>query len=383
MRPAESASISSSAYDSIIAEAEQLAPQTGVLDAHCHLGSDEDGSSLDPDALLRALDKVSRSARAVIFPLQDPERRPAYRVPNDRVLEWGRQHCDRLITFCRLDPDDDPVAEVERCLARGARGIKLHPRGHDWESVHPAVPAIFAVARDAGVPILLHAGRNLRSMGALLQVAPQFPEVSLVLAHAGIADQAVLTAGLMHHPRVFYDTSCFSPYDVVELFARVSAERVVFGSDTPYGQPADGLFLAMRAAAYAGLDARDRGLIAGGTMTAVLDGREPLPATPPRLARVHPVTGSLVRVGMYVMMALSAVISTPTPVPGRVRSWIELARGVCRDSDPGGAGSALARIDGLLNVAEQLIIRQDTHPRRAILLLHAAATIAATEPLPA
>ena len=40
--------MSSSAYDSVIAELGQLAPQSGVLDAHCHLGRDEDGSSLNP-----------------------------------------------------------------------------------------------------------------------------------------------------------------------------------------------------------------------------------------------------------------------------------------------------------------------------------------------
>lgn len=375
--------MSPSAYDSVIAELEQLAPRSGVLDAHCHLGSDEDGSSLDPGALLTALDEVSGSARAVVFPFQDPGRRPAYRVPNDRVLEWGRESGGRLTAYCRLDPDDDPVAEAERCLANGARGIKLHPRGRDWESIHPAVPAIFAAAREAGVPILLHAGRNLRSMGALVEVALQSPEVALVLGHAGIADQAVLATGLARHPRVLYETSCFAPHDVVELFARVPAERIVFGSDTPYGQPAAGLFLAMRAAAYAGLDADDRALVAGGTMAAVLDGNEPPAATPPRLARARPVAGSLVRVATYLMMGFSAVLSAPPPLPSRALSWIELARGVCRDPDPGGAGPALVRIDNLLNTAGQLIAAQDAQLWRALRLIHAAATIAATEPLPA
>jgi hypothetical protein len=374
--------MSSSAYDSVIAELGQLAPQSDVLDAHCHLGRDEDGSSLGPGALLAALDEVSGSARAVVFPLQDPDRRPAYHVPNDRVLDWGRESGDRLTAYCRLDPDDDPVAEAERCLAKGARGIKLHPTGRDWESVHPAIPAIFAVAREANVPILLHAGRNLRSMGALVEVALQFPEVALVLAHAGIADQAVLTTGLARHPRMLYDTSCFAPCDVVELFARVPAERIVFGSDAPYGQAVEGLFLAMRAAAYAGLDAGDRALVAGGTMTAVLDGHEPAAATPPQLARVRPVAGSLVRVATYLMMGFSSALSAP-PRPSRALSWIELARGVCRDPDPGGAGPALARIDNLLNTAEQLIKAPDAPLRRALRLIHAAVTIAATEPLPA
>ena len=54
---------------------------------------------------------------------------------------------------------------------------------------------------------------------------------------------------LADHPRVVYDTSCFSTLDLVELFARVPAERIVFGSDAPYGRPAGGLFQAMRAAA--------------------------------------------------------------------------------------------------------------------------------------
>jgi hypothetical protein len=220
-------------------------------------------------------------------------------------------------------------------------------------------------------------------MGALIEVALRFPEVALVLAHAGIADQAVLAAGLARHPRVLYDTSCFAPCDVVELFAQVPAERIVFGSDAPYGQPVGGLFLAMRAAAYAGLGAGERALVAGGTMTAVLDGNEPPAATPPRLARVRPVAGSLVRVATYLMMGFSAVLSTPAPQASRALSWIELARGVCRDPDPGGAGPALARIDNLLNSAEQLITAHDAYLRRALRLIHAAATIAATEPLPA
>jgi hypothetical protein len=81
-------------------------------------------------------------------------------------------------------------------------------------------------------------------------------------------------------------------------------------------------------------------------------------------------------------MGFSAMLSAP-PLPSRGLSWIELARGVCRDPDPGGAGPALARIDNLLNTAEELITTHDAHPRRVLRLIHAAVTIAATEPLPA
>lgn len=373
--------MSTARYASIRTELVQLAPQNGVLDAHTHLGADEDGRSLDPRTLLTALDEASSTARAVVFPFHDPERHPAYRVPNDRVLEWSQDSDGRLIPYCRLNPDEDPVGEAERCLAKGARGIKLHPRAQGFEFLHPAAPAIFEVARDARVPILIHAGRGMRSMAALVDLALQFPEVPLVLAHAGIADQAVFAAGFAGHPCALYDTSCFGPQDVVELFARVPAERIVFASDVPYGRPIGALFLAMRAAAYAGLDVDDRGLVAGATMEAVLGGGGPPVARPPRLARVRPASGSLTRVAAYLLMGFGAVISSPPPAPARAVPWIALARAVCRDPDPGAVGRALDRIDDLLSTAERLITAQGQDELLAIGQIHAAATIAATEPL--
>jgi len=60
--------MSSSAYDSVIAELGQLAPQSGVLDAHCHLGRDEDGSSLDPGALLAAVMRSAGQRARSFFP---------------------------------------------------------------------------------------------------------------------------------------------------------------------------------------------------------------------------------------------------------------------------------------------------------------------------
>jgi hypothetical protein len=368
-------------YTPIAAELAELAPADGVLDAHTHLGADEDGRSLDPETLIEFLDQVGSATRACVFPFHDPDRHPAYRRPNDRVLEWAAQSGGRLIPYCRLNPEEDPVAEAERCLERGARGIKLHPRAQEFSFSHEAAASIFAVAENARVPILIHAGRGMETMAALVDLALRFPCVPLVLAHAGIADQGVFAAGLADHPAVFYDTSCFGPSDVVELFARVPAERIVFASDVPYGRPTGGLFLAMRAAAYAGLDARERALVAGGTMAAVLDGSGPPVVTAPRLPRARPLNGSLSRIINYVLMAFGAVIAAPPPVPERALPSIQLARAVCRDPDPGSAGPALERIDELLAGAEQLIRAGGEDAALAFGLFHAAGTIAATERL--
>jgi len=83
--------------DSIVAEIRELLPAGAVVvDAHTHLGKDEDGQSLEPAVLIEFLDQVSPTARACTFPLHDPERHPAYRVPNDRVLRWAADSDGRL-----------------------------------------------------------------------------------------------------------------------------------------------------------------------------------------------------------------------------------------------------------------------------------------------
>ena len=149
------------AFETLAQELDELLPErSGVLDAHTHLGLDEDGQSLGLESLLAFLDQVDPRAGACVFPLHDPERRPAYRLPNDRVLEWAARADGRLHPFCRLDPAEDPVAEGERCLALGARGIKLHPRAQSFDFSDPAASGIFELAAAAGVPILIHAGRG-------------------------------------------------------------------------------------------------------------------------------------------------------------------------------------------------------------------------------
>ncbi len=372
------------AFAPIIEELERLRPPgTAVLDAHTHLGADEDGQSLTPERLLAGLDLAGRDARACAFPFHDPDRVPAYRRPNDRVLDWAQDSGGRIIPYCRLDPADGPLAEAERCLARGARGIKLHPRAQEFAFTGPEMDGIFEIAGDAGVPILVHAGRGMPPMDPLAEVALRHPAVPLVLAHSAIAGQGMFAERLADHPSVLYDTSNFSTFDVVELYARVPAERIVFASDVPYGRPASGLFQALRAGALAGLDEDDRRLLAGGTMARVLD-REPLAqAQPPRLARIRPASGSLIRIGTYLMMAFGAVFRTgPSGLdPADAAPFIAMARCVARDPAPGPAGPALERIDAALAAAEHFIANPAGDALAPLGLVHACIVIAATEPL--
>ncbi|NQV06295.1 amidohydrolase family protein, partial [bacterium] len=134
-----------------------------VWDAHTHTGDrDPDGKTNTAESLLAALDGAGHDA-AVICPSADPA---GYPHNNDRVLEEAGGSGGRLIPFLRVDPKaGDPAAEVERCLDLGHRGIKLHPRSERFPLSHQGMDAVAAVAADRGVPLLIHAGRGIPSLG--------------------------------------------------------------------------------------------------------------------------------------------------------------------------------------------------------------------------
>ncbi len=374
--PPTSASLYSDALAPFVADAERLLPAGAeVFDAHTHLGLDEDGRSLTLEQLLSQLDDAG-ARRACVFPLHDPERRPAYRVPNDRVLAWAGESDGRLIPFARLDPAEGAVAEGERCLAAGARGIKLHPRAQAFAFDGPEMDGIFALAEEARVPILIHAGRGMPPVAdGLANVALRHPGAVLILAHGAICDQGILTSRLAEHPGVLYDTSCFFAMDVLELMARVPIERIVLASDPPYGRPASGLYLALRVAVRAGLDdAAVRGLL-GGTMAGLMDGHGLPAVTAPRRGPSITLSGRLARVYGYGSLAGPAIFAGVIEQAG---AMIDMALAACRDPRAGEVAQALDTIGAALTAARALLGMEDGAPA-ALDLLFRSMALAATE----
>jgi hypothetical protein len=115
-------------------------------------------------------------------------------------------------------------------------------------------------------------------------------------------------------------------------------------------------------------------------MDALLAGRAPAAPTAPRVPAVRAVNGRLARAGAYLLMGFGAAMgSGPPPDAARVMPMVALARAVCRDPDPGAAGPALGRIDGLLAAAEGLAAQGSDRALAAIGLVMAAGVIAATD----
>ena len=57
-------------------------------------------------------------------------------------------------------------------------------------------------------------------------------------------------------------------FDIMALLARMPAERIVFGSDPPYGRTFNGLYLLLRSLRCLGVDADAVAEILGGSVRA-------------------------------------------------------------------------------------------------------------------
>src|SRR5947207_10225828 len=128
-----------------------------------------------------------------MFCMDERERHPAFRTPNDRTLAYAERSEGRLVPFVRLDLAEEPIEEATRCLDAGARGIKLHPRAQRFMLNDERLAPVFALAAERNVPILIHGGRGLPPISDhLARLVEDYPAAQLIIAHAGIADLAGL-----------------------------------------------------------------------------------------------------------------------------------------------------------------------------------------------
>ena len=259
----------------------ELPEDMDVFDVHTHLGDDIDGMRGRFDELLGIMDGYGIS-RAFMFCLDEPDRHPGFRAANDRTLAAAERSESRLLPFVRLDLAEQPVAEAERCLDLGARGIKLHPRAQQFLLDDERLAPVFAVASERRVPILIHGGRGLPPIADDLgRLVDAYPDSELIIAHAGIADLAGLASNFAGKAGVFFDTSVWSAIDLLDFFRQISPEQVLYASDYPYGQQPNSLLISARTARAAGFDDEQLRQMFAGSANRIADGEAPLEPTPP------------------------------------------------------------------------------------------------------
>jgi uncharacterized protein len=327
----------------------QLPDGADIFDAHTHLGTDIDGMVGLYDDLERGMAKYGIS-RCFMFCLDEPDRHPAFRAGNDRTLAFAERSGGKMIPFVRLDLGEDPIAEAVRCIDRGARGIKLHPRAQKFLLNDERLAPVFELAADRKVPILIHGGRGLPPIADdLARSVDRFPDAQLIVAHAGIADLAALADRLGGKAGVFFDTSVWSPLDLLGLYRLVGPEQVVYASDYPYGQQPASLLIALRTARLAQLDEQQVRDVLAGNANRIADGEpSPTPSEPKGLDTFQQPM-ALARIHQYLSMATPLLWTRQQDTIG----VLGLALNACDDRS-NGHRDELEQIRELLTTAREM-----------------------------
>jgi len=360
-------------------ELQRLLPDgADIFDAHLHLGHDIDGMVGDYDRLELVMAEYGIS-RAFMFCLDEPDRHPAFRAANDRTLAFAERSGGRLIPFVRLDLNESPIEEARRCLDAGARGIKLHPRAQKFDAADDRLGPVFALAAERRVPILIHGGRGLPPIAdGLRALVDRYPEATLIIAHAGIADLAELARCMAGRKGVLFDTSTWSPVDLLDFYRQVPPEQVVYASDFPYGQQPSSLLIAVKTALFAGYsEPQLRGMLAG-TANALADGRELPEPTSPVGDELFTQPMQLARIHQYLSMATPMLWGRQPDYVG----VLGLAINTCAERN--GHAEAVDRIRELLEAARDLWatipeIEEEVDARATMRLTHRLIHIADIE----
>jgi predicted TIM-barrel fold metal-dependent hydrolase len=352
-----------------------LLPPVTLFDAHTHIGvNDPDGFKCTEQELLETL--APTGSRAVVFPMHEPD---GYPRVNDHVLAAAARSGGRLVAFCRVDPRAEPVAEIRRCIAAGARGIKLHPRAERFNLDEPVVRDIVAVAEEEHLPILIHAGRGIPALGAhALAFAREFPHARFILAHCAVCDLAWIWQRIHEYPNVFLDTSWFSAADQLALYSHIPPGQILYATDIPFGTPQQAVIASLRCALQAGLTPAQLESVAGGQIERILAREDAVdfgPAVGAQRIRRDPL---LARVEYFLQAAFGIAIGG-----GDDAEMIDLARLATLVGDDAPQAPSCESIRELLALALTTPLGESLTERFAhIHLLVTAATIAATPDVP-
>jgi hypothetical protein len=355
----------------------QQVPGMELFDAHTHLGqNDPDGMKQRPEELLSGL-QGAHALGAFVFPMHEPD---GYPPANDAVMAAAAESDGLLIPFCRVNPHSDPLPEAERCLDRGARGIKLHPRAEQFTLDHPAVAGLAALAHERGLPMLIHAGRGIPALGLhAVELSERFPNARLILAHAGICDLSWIWRVAGDHPNLFFDTAWWMPADLLTLFSLVPPGQILFASDAPYGNTAASAAFQLRSALQVGLSPEQIRSIASEQSLRLAAGETPVPAGEAVGEHERAPHVLLDRVAEFLLIGAIASMRG-----GDGSELIALARLACDVPDEIDDAPVFEAIRSLLDAHDEYAAENPGDRRRMVFLI-LAATVARTPevPLPA
>jgi len=203
--------------------------------------------------------KMYRALRMafVVFAVDSP--RELRKITNEEVAELAHKESDVAIPFASVNPHRgaEGVAMAKRLIKDyKVRGFKFHPSVQEFLPNDRMAYALYEVIAEAKLPALFHTGQTGVGAGTpggsgiklkysnpmlLDDVAADFPDMPIVLAHPSFPWQEEALSVATHKPQVYIDLSGWSPKYfppiLVQYANTLLKDKILFGSDYPVIAP--------------------------------------------------------------------------------------------------------------------------------------------------
>ena len=241
-----------------------------AIDVHTHVHSSVRGGTISPDSPEAAVGDVfgtdallsvpelaayyrERQMAAVCFMVDSVNWSGA--VDNVEILELAAEERDVLIPFVSIDPHrgEEGVELARRLISEhDVRGFKFHPSLQEFFPDDRLAYPLYEVIAEHRLPVVFHTGQTAvgsgqRGGGGILlkysnplcldQVAADFPDMPIIMAHPSVPWQDEALSVAVHKPQVYIDLSGWSPKyfppQLVQYANTLLRKKVLFGTDYP------------------------------------------------------------------------------------------------------------------------------------------------------
>ena len=193
----------------------------------------------------------------VVFTVDSPKK--PRKITNEEVAELANKNSDVAIPFASVNPHRgaEGVAMAKRLIRDyKVRGFKFHPSVQEFFPNDRLAYPLYEVIAEAKLPALFHTGQtgvgaNTKAGGGIRlkyshpmlldDVAVDFPDMPIVMAHPSFPWQEEALSVATHKPQVYIDLSGWSPKYfppiLVQYANTLLKEKILFGSDYPVLAP--------------------------------------------------------------------------------------------------------------------------------------------------
>lgn len=215
-----------------------------IVDSHFHIGGCRvfDLNVTEEDVIDVLKNYGFSSLILQPFPGAFPQ--PPEHVLN-KIYELSNKYEGRIYGIVSINPHvvepDEWKSQVRKYIKDcGFVGIKLHTIGHAINLMSQDAAMIFKEANELNVPLMVHTGlgQPFASPSHILYYAEEYPDLKIVLAHAGFIFSAV-DALLMakKYKNIYLETSWSTREDIQLFIEKIGANKVMFGTDLPSNIP--------------------------------------------------------------------------------------------------------------------------------------------------